>query len=420
VTTYGLFEVTGIELEYMIVERETLAVAPIADRVLGPDGELELGPIACSNELVLHVLELKTNGPVRSLAGVADQFQVAVRELNARLEPHGAMLLPGGMHPFMDPYTETRLWPHAQSEIYAAFDRIFDCRGHGWSNLQSMHLNLPFRGDDEFARLHAAVRVLLPILPALSASSPIADGKPTGLVDTRLEHYRTNAARVPSIAGALVPEPLADATRAGYERAILAPIYRDLAELDPEGVLRHEWANARGAIARFERSALEIRVLDVSECPAADVAIAQAVIAATQALCNEELSSHAAQCKLATAPLADLLRAVIRDGERAQIRDKALLRVLGFPRDASDEPTARDVWEHLIETTVGLRPDHLLTRARLDVIQREGPLARRILASGDVRETYRKLARCLAEGRMLRAPVLSPPPSAASSGSARA
>jgi hypothetical protein len=32
-------------------------------------------------------------------------------------------------------------------------------------------------------------------------------------------------------------------------------------------VLRHEWVNARGAIARFDRSAIEIRVLDVAECP---------------------------------------------------------------------------------------------------------------------------------------------------------
>jgi gamma-glutamyl:cysteine ligase YbdK (ATP-grasp superfamily) len=400
--TYGLFEVTGIELEYMIVDCETLAPRPIADLLLGPDGELDLGPIACSNELVMHVLELKTNGPVHALAGVAEQFQACVRELNARLEPHGAMLLSGGMHPFMDPYTETRLWPHAQNEIYAAFDRIFDCRGHGWSNVQSTHINLPFRDDNEFGRLHAAVRALLPLLPALSASSPIADGKPTGLMDTRLEHYAANAARVPSVSGEVVPEALADGTRAEYEREILGPIYRDLAPQDPDGVLRHEWVNARGAIARFDRNAIEIRVLDVSECPAADLAIADAVIATAKALCDERLSSYADQRRLATAPLAELLRDVIRGGERAIVRDAGLLAVLGFPGHASDAPTAKDVWEHLIETTLDDGPAQLLTRARLDVILREGPLARRILAAGEIRETYRKLGLCLAEGRMLR------------------
>ncbi len=403
--TYGLFEVFGIELEYMIVDRETLAPLPIADRVLGSDGELDLGPIACSNELVLHVLELKTNGPVRTLSGVAEQFDAGVHEINARLAPHGAMLLPGGMHPFMDPYTETRLWPHAQNEIYAAFDRIFDCRGHGWSNVQSMHINLPFRDDREFGRLHAAVRALLPLLPALAASSPFEDGKPTGLLDTRLEHYRSNAARVPSVSGAVVPEALGDGTRAEYERVILAPIYRDLAPHDPDGVLCHEWVNARGAIARFERNAIEIRVLDVNECPAADLAIAQAVISSVQSLCAERFSSYADQRRLPTPPLAALLGDVIRNGERARVSDPALLAVLGFPGGASDTPTAGDVWAHLIETTLGDAPEHLLNRARLDVILREGPLARRILAAvsaTDVRTAYGRLAGSLSEGRAFR------------------
>ena len=45
-----------------------------------------------------------------------------------------------------------------------AFDRVFGCRQHGFANVQAMQLNLPFRGDLEFGRLHAAIRLLLPIL----------------------------------------------------------------------------------------------------------------------------------------------------------------------------------------------------------------------------------------------------------------
>jgi len=406
--TYELFEVTGIEVEYMIVDRETLAVRPIADLVLGSEGELDLGPIACSNELVLHVIELKTNGPVRALGGVAEKFQAAVGELDTRLEPHGAMLMPGGMHPFMDPRTETRLWPHGGREIYDAFDRIFDCRGHGWANVQSVHVNLPFADDGEFARLHAAVRALLPLLPALGASSPIADGKPTGFLDTRLEHYRENARRVPSVSGHVVPEALADGTRDEYERDILGRIHRDLAPHDPDGVLRHEWVNARGAIARFDRSALEIRVLDVAECPAADLAIIEAVIAAAKSLCEERFSTYADQRRLPTAPLANLLRDVGREGERARVPDSALLDVLGFPRAAAavaGGPSVKDVWQHLIEATLGDAPEHILTRARLDVILREGPLARRLLAAAAAatpQAAYARLARSLSEGRAFR------------------
>src|SRR5678809_520166 len=90
----------------------------------------------------------------------------------------------------MNPERETRLWPHEDNEIYEAFDRVFGCTGHGWSNLQCTHLNLPFAGDAEFARLHAAIRLVLPIIPALAASSPILDSRLTGLMDTRLHCYR--------------------------------------------------------------------------------------------------------------------------------------------------------------------------------------------------------------------------------------
>src|SRR5690606_3311880 len=102
---------------------------------------------------------------------------------NAHLAPLGGRLMPSAMHPWMDPLTQTRLWPHENSPVYEAFNRIFGCQGHGWSNLQSMHINLPFEGDEEFGRLHAGIRLILPILPALAASSPFVEGRATGLMD---------------------------------------------------------------------------------------------------------------------------------------------------------------------------------------------------------------------------------------------
>src|SRR5690606_34786160 len=129
--------------------------------------------------------------------------------------------------------------------------------------------------DAEFARLHAAIRPVLPLLPALAASSPVVDGHATGTLDNRLAVYAENCRRVPSVSGAVVPEPVY--SRADYETGLLGRIYRDLAPLDPAGTLRHEWVNARGAIARFDRSAIEIRLLDTQECPAADIAVAALV-----------------------------------------------------------------------------------------------------------------------------------------------
>ena len=86
----------------------------------------------------------------RILSDVPGAFAAGVARVNELLAPHGARLMPGAAHPWMNPDTETRLWPHDDDTIYRAYDRIFDCRGHGWSNLQSMHVNLPFADDDEF------------------------------------------------------------------------------------------------------------------------------------------------------------------------------------------------------------------------------------------------------------------------------
>ena len=125
------------------------------------------------------------------------------------------------------------LWPHQHNPIYEIYNRIFDCRGHGWANLQSVHLNLPFCGDEEFGRLHAAIRLLLPILPALAASSPVADRRFAGFQDNRLDVYRNNSRRMPSITGEIIPEPVF--TRSEYDRKIFQPMYQDIAPLDPDG-----------------------------------------------------------------------------------------------------------------------------------------------------------------------------------------
>lgn len=405
---YHLFDCYGVELEYMIVDAETLDVLPAADRVLHAvagayESEVEMGELSWSNELALHVIELKTNGPKGALKGLEDKFDAGVRQINEILKPHGGMLMPTAMHPWMDPHAETRLWPHEYSPVYEAFNRIFDCRGHGWSNLQSTHLNLPFCGDDEFGRLHAAIRLLMPILPGIAASSPVMDGAPTGLIDTRLETYRGNARKVPSVSGQVIPE--AAFTRADYERNVLQHVYDGLAPHDPEGILRYEWANARGAIARFDRSAIEIRTLDVQECPVADIAVLRLIVVALKALVAERLCPFASQKKWIIAPLAELHLRVIREGDQAVIDDSAYLQALGIRGSASW--TVRDVWRHLAETTDATAGVSPRLASAIEHIVESGPLSRRILRrigeSPDrsaIESTYRELCDCLQQGTM--------------------
>jgi glutamate---cysteine ligase / carboxylate-amine ligase len=406
--TWRLFERFGIELEYMIVDAQTLGILPIADRMLvdrdgQPQSDLAAGPLTWSNELVLHVLELKTEDPAPSLHGLAGIMHAEVRKAVASLADHGATLLPGAMHPTMDPVAEMRLWPHDNGEIYAAFNRIFDCRGHGWANLQSTHINLPFGDDEEFRRLHAAIRVTVPLLPALAASSPIMDGAVTPWLDSRLEVYRHNAARVPSVSGAVIPEAVS--SEGEYRDRILGRIYADLEPLDPEGLLREEWVNARGAIARFQRNTIEIRVLDIQECPAADLAIAAATSAIVRRFTNEATASIDALDAMPTERLARILEATIRDGERARIEDREFLGLYGWTRGSIE---ARDLWDRIIDDGLQDGPDRLHWERALEHILARGCLARRILehagpqpSRAAIANTCRALADCLQRNAQL-------------------
>ena len=155
--TFSLFERFGIELEYMIVHRDTLDVLPVCDKVLHeisgtfsndvmPDGPH--GATAWSNELALHVLEFKTLAPSETIHNLDIIFRKEVLRALEILENMQGMLMPTAMHPWMNPEHEFKIWPHGDREIYGTFDSIFSCKGHGWSNLQSMHINLPFKNDE--------------------------------------------------------------------------------------------------------------------------------------------------------------------------------------------------------------------------------------------------------------------------------
>ncbi len=404
-STFQLFERFGVELEYMIVDSSTLDVRPIADALLErasgvPESdEAQYGNIGWSNELVRHVIEFKCAEPEESLEGLAERFQAEVGRASAMLREMGARLLPTGMHPWMDPHRETLLWPYGNKEIYRAFDRIFDCRGHGWSNLQSTHINLPFQGDEQFHRLHSAIRLILPLIPAISASTPFVDGKAAPALDMRLDSYRNNCARVPSITAGVVPELVT--SKAEYEERILGRIYADLAPLDPDGILRDEWANARGAIARFCRNAIEIRVIDLQECPVADLAIVQAVVCVLKAIVDGRMGSADLVDAAEQAGLERVFLACMRNASQAIVDVPGLLGALGF---APDKPLqAWEVWAGLLERCA---PRGAVWMEHMGLILERGTLAERIrnaLGEETSREqlhgVYARLADCLEQGR---------------------
>jgi carboxylate-amine ligase len=399
--TYSLFECIGIELEYMIVNRKTHMPAPISDQLIKKKigqvtDELENGNISWSNELVLHVLELKTSNPMAGTARLSEDFHDNIKEINDILAEMDCQLMPTAMHPLMNPLTDVKLWPHERNEIYSRYNQIFDCKGHGWGNLQSMHINFPFANDEEFYQLHEAIRHIMPLIPALSASSPIFEGHNSEILDNRLNFYEQNQKRIPSITGKVIPESVSN--KAEYEEKILNKVYRDIAPFDKGGSLQEEWLNSRGAIARFDRNAIEIRIIDLQECPAADIAIAEFVKQALQFIIpnmknNNPIDEH---------QLYDIYRLALEKGGKSILSNEEYLKY--FDLEKKKNVSIEDIWRHIL-SQVYLSEDK---KVIIEYILENGNLSERILANlkdkswsdENIKREYQHLMDCLSDNKL--------------------
>lgn len=399
-SNFPLLSVVGIEIEYMLVDKDSLNVCPRSDEILQKlagriVNEVELGPICISNELIMHVLELKNNGPKPPSTDLARDFQHALDFLKPILAAFNLQFLPGGAHPWMDPVHESKRWPHDNQEIYAQYDKIFDCRGHGWANLQSVHVNLPFANDEEFKQLHNAIRLLLPLLPALAASTPFLEGKPTDYQCTRLKFYDENQARVPLISGPIIPEFIDNAN--DYQQRILQPMYEQIKAYDTEGLLQYEWLNSRAAIAKFDSQAIEIRILDSQECVNADIAIAKASWAILKNWIAQ--SDYFLQNPLDEKRLKSLYDQSKRNGLEVVVTDKELMRQWQLP---SHPQSLQEIWRKLLEQCS--HDLDITSQKALDYILTHGNLSSRLIKAHHQKPLltlYRELGECLANNEQL-------------------
>jgi gamma-glutamyl:cysteine ligase YbdK (ATP-grasp superfamily) len=206
------------------------------------------------------------------------------------------------------------------------------------------------------------------------------------------------------VSGALIPEPVF--SQQAYQDQILQPLYRDIAPLDPDGTLQFEWLNARGAIARFDRSTIEIRVLDVQETPRADLAVCALLTRVLQAMCDQRWMSLAAQQAFPTEALRTIFLDAIAAAENTPIHDEDYCAAFGFTSPSSSQRTAGQLWQHLydqLRAEAAFPPD---LDASLQTMLDKGTLATRIVRNLDnhqpeaLSRCYRRLCDCLNENRM--------------------
>ena len=255
-------------------------------------------------------MEIKANKPFKSPTEFEETMHKAVTTLGGIVKTQGASLLGMGMHPLLK-LEQTGVWPHYHKKIYDEYAKIFNLQQHGWLNIQSFHLNLPFQKEADAIAIHNQLCNLVAYLPAIAASSPFYEGKQGKDVDNRLQFYKVNQKEVPSITGEVIPEYVT--TLENYRRDVIGG-YSSAMEYAgaAKTLLNREWVNSRGIIFRFDRSALEVRVMDEQECVKSDVALACFVRSAIRGMLetNAELSPHYL--------LVKDFNAIIKDGLKAE------------------------------------------------------------------------------------------------------
>ncbi|MEZ4319978.1 MAG: glutamate-cysteine ligase family protein [Myxococcota bacterium] len=395
---YAAWQVVGLELEYPIVDARLEPLGMVADvlrEVAGrPTSDVELGVAGISNEIVDHVLELKTVKPLESLVDTELVLAELVRRLAVLLAERGARLFPTGMHPWLDP-SRARLWSRSGRRIYATYARLFDVRTHGWANVQATHVNLPLGTDEQAVAMMNAASQLVPYLPAMSASTPMYDGRLQPAVDNRLAFILEHQARIPESCGDLVPEPIT--SLAGYRKDVLGPMYAAVDRLPDAQMLRHEYFNARGAVFKFSRQSMEVRVLDTQECVRMDCAIAAFVRHGLRWLAERGGPQPAHDVLVAD------FRRVVRGGSTAEVTAPHLLDGPGQAKDA-----LRVVLEGARTVAPAEEQGYLDLAAG---ILREGSLSERMATflrphaddpeglNRATRRVYEELVECLADNR---------------------
>ena len=266
----------GTEHEYSINDKNHRPLA-ISDRIIQKiagrvQHEVPFGGILVSKELQKHAIELIPARP-GSLGFLESNLYRGLSELyRATNHEYGFMGL--GMHPLLT-LDETTYWDHDEQEYYQAYDRLFNIKQHGWLNIQALQVNIPYTVKDELVAMFNKIRSLMPYLVAVSASSPMVEGKLTSYMDNRLVYYRQNQAAVPEICHDILPEKLKSVD--DYVQ-INRQIYSELKKCKAE-ILCQEWVNSRGVIVRFTRKCLEVKAIDEQECLHSDMAFSAFLLA---------------------------------------------------------------------------------------------------------------------------------------------
>jgi carboxylate-amine ligase len=173
----------GLEEEFALLDPERFDLVPRYDELRAAADEDPILAESVSGELIASEIEIRSGRGETFAEAVAAQRERR-RRLFALAAEHGLALGATGTHPWSD-YREQ---PIIDTEHYRRVEE--GLKYVAWrNNTFSLHVHVGIRGGDRAVAVCDRLRPILPLLLAVSASSPFLDGRDSGLHSARSQTF---------------------------------------------------------------------------------------------------------------------------------------------------------------------------------------------------------------------------------------
>ncbi len=269
----------GIEEEFFLVDPGSRDIIADPDPGIFDWCEQNRGPHGFVHEFLRSQIETNTR-VCESVAALRDALRETRRVVAEAADRHGATIIASSTHPFA-------AWEAQMSTPKERYDRLATTFQETARRLlvSGMHIHAGFGDADSRIRVMTAMRRYMPLMHALSTSSPFHGGRETGFKSYRL-----------TIMGALprtgLPGPM-------WSRAEFDQLVADYQRMNLIGDGSELWWDIRPSV-RFPT--IELRICDL--CPRIDDAMC---IAALYASLIRRLSRLDAEGELPAEPPTEII-----------------------------------------------------------------------------------------------------------------
>ena len=248
----------GVEIEAQLIDKESGNLVNVAEKIINEYGDEE----RVKHELYLSTVEV-TSSPFLNTEDTYEELSKILNKVLEIAKEENAGLISAGAHPFAL-YEDQNI-----TQVNPRYQEFADT--YGWAVLRlltfGMHVHVGMNSKEKAIAVHDEVRKYLPLILAMSTSSPFWRGRDTDLYCARLSIFQ-------GLPNTGLPEPYY--TWKEYEQSLQTLIKAGV--IKPDVAYRQVWKDVR---IHPEYGTVEIRIADSMPSLIDTVAVATFV----QALC---------------------------------------------------------------------------------------------------------------------------------------